>query len=511
MKLFFMLLVGTFSVVFATSAIADSGTLTPVMESLVTAAGDTNAKLVSYGLKILASALVLQWVITHWKDIFNGELSSILAKSVGIITWGGISFYMLDHLLLFKDAFLQYTLLSKDISGVQFDAGSVWSNGVALQNNLVASFNKYTGSENFLSALTNIFPAMMLVIVCMLILLCYGFIAFAIFMCTAEFYFMFAVLPIIVPLISLQAFRDQGMAPIKGVIALGLRIIILGLIVKILGNVQTNAVSAFATMDKWHSFDIIFTALGGVFACAVATLSAGKIASSIASGSASFSGADAIKGGMQLATTAAVGAAAVTGGAAAIVSAGNAASKGAIGAASGAGKIAGAISGRNNLGVSPGGGAPGVGAPGGGAPVVGGPHLSSFGREQALHSKGGGDGSPASGGASGDTIGGGASAPSSGGSKSESNSGTPVTSATSATPDGGVGSSGKSSGNTAASSASGNASAAGIGGADGGSGKPPDKKPSQHAQRFGSAISQAGNMLSQDQHAVSISINARGE
>ena len=103
-------------------------------------------------------------------------------------------------------------------------------------------------------------------------------------------------------------------------------------------------------------------------------LSAGKIASSIASGSASFSGADAIRGGMQLTSTAAAGAGAVVAGKALLGTAGgNALGDAAKRAASSmpsaydAGRSMGnavgeALHGKPELGVSPSGGS-GFGQP----------------------------------------------------------------------------------------------------------------------------------------------------
>lgn len=511
-------------------------TMPAVVGTLESSARSINGQLVGYAIKTLSAALILQWLFTYWKEIISGDMTSMLAKCVGIIMWGGVGYFALDNQEILINMFQGYINLSKTLTGVQFDPGLIWDNGVDLQANLAFGFYSRPGSDSFIGVVKNVIPGLVILLACLAILISYGVIALSVFVAIAEGWMMIAVAPIAIGMIGLAAFRDQGMAPLKGIISLGLRIIILSVIIKILGNVQQSALDVFTKLPEVDPSTKVWYVLGGVFACAFFALNAGKLASSIASGSASFSGSDAIRGGMQAAQTVATVATA----GAAIGAAGiQAASKGGASAAS----AAKAFAGRGDLNMSrgaTGSGTPAVGGPllsssgGGGQTPMGGPLPSSSGREQALHSK---TGAPASGGdsnqsasaegggvggASGDTAGGGASSPSSGGGGSESSSGASAPPASSATAGGGMGASGKAGGNTAAPSAPGDASTAGIGGASGGSGNlakdiaaemakmQPNNKPS-HAQRLGDAARQAGDMASQDNHSVSISMNTRGE
>lgn len=286
------------------AALADPASSMPtVMEQLQSTARTANADITKLAIKTLGAALLLQWIITNWKEVFSGEISSMMAKAAGSITWAGITLWVMDNQSILSDMFSGYLQMANSISGVDFNPSAIWSNGVNLQNNLIAGFNKGTGADSLFGAIKNLLPGLMLMVACIFILISYAVVAFSVLISIAEFWLMFAVTPIAIAMMGLSAFRDQGMAPLKGVISLGLRIIILGLIVRILGSVQDAATSAFLNLPSTDPMEVVWFTLGGVFACAMMAFNAGKIASGIASGSASFSGSDAIKGGMQMAQT----------------------------------------------------------------------------------------------------------------------------------------------------------------------------------------------------------------
>jgi hypothetical protein len=136
--------------------------------------------------------------------------------------------------------------------------------------------------------------------------------ALSVFMVQLEFWMMFAVAPLIFGLLPLSAFRDQGMAPLKGVMAMGLRIILLGTTIGV-AKLATDSMVAKISDPNLPPLNLmgpdmtqLYFVIVGVAAMAI---SSGKIAASIASGSASFSGSDAIRTGTTIVQTATAGAA----------------------------------------------------------------------------------------------------------------------------------------------------------------------------------------------------------
>lgn len=528
-------------------ACASQGQTPDTMCAIQMAAKKINNDLFQAAVLLAAAALMLQWTLAHSKELLAGETTSLLAKLVGVISWFGITLWLLDSdggMKWFSNSIDQYLAMAGTLAGVpaaSFNPGAILLNGITVMGQINWAFIKSFGILTIFTGFDNL---IMLTVAQIFMFLSYLVVALCVFVARLEFWIIFAVAPLAFGLIPLAAFRDQGIAPIKGLMSLGLRIIILGMVVGVLKTLSQIMISQMENpLPNDPTFmGGVFFFLGGTMACAVMAFAAGKIASSIASGSASFSGSDAIKGAMQMAAVAAPVAAA----------AGIAASlaKGGVGAAAGAVKgAAQAFSGRNNLGVSPGGGA----APTSGAPIVGGPLLSSSGKgingtllsssgwpASATPEGGGGDGSPAAGGSSGGTAGGGTSSSSSGGSQSEGSTGAPASSATSgggvgsssksagssggskgesstdahvspastATPGSGMGASGKVDGNTSTPLASGDASSAGIGG---GNPNADQQKGRSRLSELGNSAGKALEHLSQDHQAVSVQINTRAD
>lgn len=358
----------------------------------------TNTLLVEKALKTLFVALSLQWALTHWKELFQGEMTTILAKSVGMLMWAMGAFYLLKHQEILFNMFEGYMGLAGEISGVKFNPADIWSNGVQLQADLATGF--YTrNADDFWATVKNILPGLGILLACLLIMLAYGVIALSVLVAIAEFWLIMAVAPLAIALIGLSAFRDQGSAPVKGVMSVGLRIILLGVIIKTLTSVQQTAVSAFKTLPADQPMTVVWYALGGVFACAVMAFYSGKIASSIASGTANFSGSDAIRGGM---TAAGVAGTAVTAAATVTSAIGSTASaaKGGVGRAVEA--AAGAFGGRGAaVGVAPSSNSGGkkIGDPVGAPPLP--PGAGDVFKSMGSGSSNSGGGSSASGGESG--------------------------------------------------------------------------------------------------------------
>lgn len=482
-----------------------------MMTNFQSSATQINTKLFAPALITASAALSLQWIATHWKEIFSGDISSMFAKTVGVISWFGFSVFLLNNSSLLSDMFSGYLNFAGVLSGIGVDGfspGNIISNGILIIGKTNDAFS-VAADSSWWEMGDNMVAALMLSFANIFTFIAFLMISLSVFVAQMEFWVLFSVAPLAFALIPLSAFRDQGIAPIKGLISLGLRLIILGVIVSVTKTMTTTLVSQLeAGLPKGTAmYEPIWYYLAGMAGCAMMAMSAGKIASSIASGSASFSGTDAIKGGMQMATTAAAGAAVATAGVAAVGAATNAASKGAIGAASGAGRAVGAMSARGNLGISP--------AGGGGAPVIGGPLPTASGASgQALNSKSAG---PSSGASAPSTSGDASTAGIGGGDSGSNNKGaTPAassgegSSATSASPASSGGAQSAKVSGSSDSAAPGNASTAGIGGGNPTAPKEPSNGPSGMS-KMGDAIHRAAESNAQDNQAVAVTINTRGD
>lgn len=342
-------------IIFPESALADQ--MHGLRANIQTASTSINANLVNVAIKTAAAALALQWILTHWKELFSGELSSILAKSVGMISWFGITYWLLDNQDKFKDFFLGYLTLGGSISGnpVGFDPAMIVGQGIEVIINLDRSMDTLIGATPWYSVIT-LLPEMFTMLFAMIfIFIAYLVVALNVFIALIEFWLLFAVAPLAFALIPLSAFRDQGFAPIKGAISLGLRLVILAMIIAIMQNMSASIIAELqrragsdgaAIATTAGIFTHVWDFMAGMAACAMMSLMAGKIASSIASGSASFSGADAVRGAMNMGTMAAAGTAAVAGTAAA----GGVAAGSMRGAMSG---MMGGSAGRGDVGIAP--------------------------------------------------------------------------------------------------------------------------------------------------------------
>jgi hypothetical protein len=293
---------------------AETQIINNAMQNFQAAGASVNAKLIQPAIATACAALTIQWILTHWKDIFNGDLSNTLAKSVGLVTWFGATVALIRHQEVLSNAYTGYLTLSGNLAGVSasdFTPGAVIGEAKTVITAVNSAVWRAAGNNGWQITET-LGTAITVVVINIVVATSFFMIALSLFVTNLEFWMMFAVAPLAFGLIPLTAFRDQGFAPIKGVISIGLRILILGVVVAVAKQMTESCVSglnSFAIKENESLIAAMLEYLAGMFGCALMSLSAGKIASSIASGTANFSGSDAIKGGMAIAGVAAAGAA----------------------------------------------------------------------------------------------------------------------------------------------------------------------------------------------------------
>lgn len=342
-------------------AIPAAGDMTGgVMCQFKAATTKINQQLIQPAIATACAAIMLQWILSYWKDLFKPDLSDMLLKGAGLITWFGATVLLITNTDRMATMFTDYLSLAgslSSLSSTQFSPGGV----IDKTMDAIGATNKaFNGASpgGLLDVGANMFAALMLMFANVFTFAAGLVVALSLFVAILEFWIMFSVAPLAFGLIPLSAFRDQGFAPIKGVISLGLRVLILGVVVSVFSSLTDIVIQAMNSRngvgDAGALMGAVWYYLAGMAGCAMMALSAGKIASAIASGSASFSGSDAIRGGMQLATTAAAGAGAIVAGKALLGTAGGAAANAVGDAGKSAGKsMENMLGGGTGLGVSP--------------------------------------------------------------------------------------------------------------------------------------------------------------
>ncbi|GAB1393636.1 hypothetical protein MASR1M60_18000 [Rhodocyclaceae bacterium] len=130
-------------------------------------------------------------------------------------------------------AFTGYIKLAGGLSGLsaeEFTPGGMIDSATTAIKTVHDAVDATPGA-GMLAVSKNFAASVSLVVVDVILLASYFIMALTLFVVTLEFWMLFAVAPLAFGMIPLQAFRDQGMAPIKGVVALGLGGIILGVVV----------------------------------------------------------------------------------------------------------------------------------------------------------------------------------------------------------------------------------------------------------------------------------------
>lgn len=289
------------------------------------AAWEVHQKFVTPALGTAAAAATLQMIFTNIEEIKSQrfEIGSSLMKLAMAALMLGISVKLITSGELFANTFTQYLSFGGWATGVDLSPSAMLDSCANLIQVVNTAIDRIP-SENRLDIGMSIIAGIYILVFDAIIITCYFMVMVSIMVAQAEFWMIFTVTPLMLALIPLAAFRDQGMAPVKGLISIGIRIIVLSVILAVLlkmGNSFATALNENPNLMNEGGVlqgPIIMYLLGMIFPAAM-VFSAGKLAAAIASGSASFSGADAVRA----ATT------------------GAAVTAGALGAGAAAGKIAG--------------------------------------------------------------------------------------------------------------------------------------------------------------------------
>lgn len=203
---------------------------------------------------------------------------------------------------------------------------TIITQGIQLQNLMVAKFNAATGADgSLLSAMRNIFPALMLMAVCLIILISFIILAAQMALTMISAYFWMALTPVLMGFGGLQYTREIAVTSIKGGITIGMKILVVYLLAGVAAELAPMWGDGMGevTLTDWSP---MFWVMSGAMILAYLSFQLPKLAGDLLNGTASLSAGDA---GTNMTMIGAMAAGGVAAGAGAL----NAAGAGSIGAA----------------------------------------------------------------------------------------------------------------------------------------------------------------------------------
>lgn len=308
----------------ALAAISDSAIAANVdpgidaMSHLKTVAMEVHTKFIGPAIITAAVAAQLQLILTNYKEILDQKFDSalVITKLAGAFVMTALSIQLIMSGDIFATTFLKYMQFSEWATGATISPGGLLDSCASLITLVNDAIDRVAG-DSILDVAAKLIAFAYQIIFSFIIVACYFIIAISLMMAQAEFWMMYTCLPLVLAMLPLSAFRDQGMAPIKGVISVGIRIIVLSALLLVMNKIGQSFATAVRTNPDMFAEAGIFQPLTlgylfGMMLPVVLSLQASKLAAAITSGSASFSGADAVRAG---ATGAAIAGAAIGAGA----------------------------------------------------------------------------------------------------------------------------------------------------------------------------------------------------
>lgn len=248
MKNYFKLLLVILLAASAPAFAVEQASATALVQSaLNTAAAAVFKDLQSWAIAWLGSFLLLQLTFTNIKHLFeHSEMPAVLGKLSAGLAWGGISLYIFVNGAEFITGVSNFLLTKASglTGGTPFDPSYPVDLGINMASELLGALDK---SQSFLDKL-NPFPAMMMGLASIGILVVCAIIGYKIFMIFIETKIVIALSPLSFALLGLDAFREQGFAPLKYLISLAYRVLIMAAILAAMTSVSKVIVASFKTL-----------------------------------------------------------------------------------------------------------------------------------------------------------------------------------------------------------------------------------------------------------------------
>ncbi len=265
-------------------------------------------------IKWLGLFMLLQMVWTNLGLLASGpDLEKVWAKFLGGLFWSAMCLYIFENGADFiKNISTFFLQKATGYAGIGFDPTAPITAGLNVASSLLAGLN---GAQGILQSF-NPFPSMMMGVVSVVILAVSAVIAFKVLMIFIETKIVIALSPLSFALLGVNALKDQGFAPLKYLISMAYRMIILGAILAAMISFSAALVAEFKTLPAASDpsfWPPVWAAAIGYALLGALAWKADSIAAMLSSGSSQMSTGDAAAVG---AVAGAAAAAVVTGGAA---------------------------------------------------------------------------------------------------------------------------------------------------------------------------------------------------
>lgn len=248
MKNYFKLLLVILLAAAAPAFAVEQASATALVQSaLNTAAAAVFNDLQSWAIAWLGTFLLLQLTITNIRHLFeHSELPAVFGKLSAGLAWGGITLYIFVNGAEFIKGVSNFLLTKASglTGGAPFDPSYPVDLGINMASELLGALDN---SQSFLDKL-NPFPAMMMGLASIGILVVCAIIGYKIFMIFIETKIVIALSPLSFALLGLDTFREQGFAPLKYLISLAYRVLIMAAILAAMSSVSKVIVASFKTL-----------------------------------------------------------------------------------------------------------------------------------------------------------------------------------------------------------------------------------------------------------------------
>lgn len=198
---------------FSAFAATQDGSIPILQKGLSEALDKIFSQLQTIAVNWLASFMLLQMVWTNWQLLLKDEtIERVFAKLGGTFFWFAICWYVFNNGPDFIKNVGSYIMkTATGTTGAVFDPTQPISVGIDVASQLLETLDS---TQSVLQSL-NPFPAIMMGLVACVILAVSALLAFKILMVFIETKMVIALSPINFALLGLNAFRDQGLAPLN--------------------------------------------------------------------------------------------------------------------------------------------------------------------------------------------------------------------------------------------------------------------------------------------------------
>lgn len=290
------------------------------------------ANLQTIAIRLLIAFLMLQWAIDGIGMFMHGEVTfeRALAKFATVIFWGGFCMYLLadagggqTNLGKFMRDTIDYFLgMANQWTGARggsFDTVDILMIGLDSYSKVGIAVGKATATNVVNLVASVAFPPLAIMttlavfaVICLIVGSC-AYIALKVFLVKIQVAIWICVAPLAVAMLGLKGLRDNGFSPLKALLGLVFRIIVLAAIVSTLRIMAESFATHIDNLSFGVAADIITPMIAAAFGfllIAFLTHQADEVAASISSGAISMNSgnlANSIATGVSAGLTGAAG------------------------------------------------------------------------------------------------------------------------------------------------------------------------------------------------------------